>query len=236
MAYAVIGKWNNLVKEVNETSLNLDGSSNLYEVETSFVFNQPYVMWSYRYDGVTFEHIDSFPVKKIEDTWRDEYSDYKAARAAMIASVASIGFSNLSLRDKKIASKWFAVTKADRDTVHTLEEQIAYGKDFHLSSVKARRARLTAVKMEIYNRLTYSQVNDIMVASNFEVTGTNYVELGREGTEEGNAEGLFDYIEARLGTLWELTGLKVQAYIPLGMANCTELSTRLMDILKNGNY
>jgi hypothetical protein len=63
-----------------------------------------------------------------------------------------------------------------------------------------------------------------------------YINLGTEGTVEGDNEGLFDYILSRKNTTWENTGLSKQAYSPKGMADCQELSNRLIDILKNGNY
>ena len=62
-----------------------------------------------------------------------------------------------------------------------------------------------------------------------------YVNFGVEGSLEGDDVGLFDYLESRVGTPFENTGLLSKGYNVEGMT-INEFSERLMDVLKNGNY
>lgn len=237
MIYAIIGKWNNKVQELNEDSSNLTGSEDIYEVETNFAFPEPFVADKILYRDGSFILEEDRQLEIIDETWKDLYTDYKAARVAIYYLVVSKGgFDNLTSIEKEIAARWFVVGSDKQAQVFSLPEIIALGKIYNNSSGIARKARLEAMMIELWNRLSQNQVNDIISAMNFSKVSVNYIELGQEGTLEGNPEGLFDYVEARSGTSWENTGLRVQNYTPLGMSNCAELADRVMDILVNGNY
>ena len=160
--------------------------------------------------------------------------DYKVLRNNLIVQVATEGFSNLSVDEKKIASSHFAVSKTDRDTVHTIDEQISNGILFHKESTKARSDRRNAAEGEVYNRIQdgleqADLMNDVTAMLD------TYVNFGIEGTLEGDIEGLFDYLESRAGTSFETTGLLSKSYTVEGMT-VAQLSAKLMDIFKNGNY
>lgn len=237
MSFAIIGKWNNQVQEVRQTSLNLTGIENVYEVETSTVFNDPLVPNTYEYLNSQFRYLPDFPLIQIDRNWRSLYADYKLARVALyIAMMTKGGFDALDTEEKQIASKWFIVGRSERNQVHTVEQQVDNGLIYNAESINARRSRMTKCMIEVYNRLTDEEVKAVMAAMDFSRTTYAYVEAGQEGTLEGNEEGLFDYIEARTGTTWQTTGLRAQLYIPVGYANCGLLADRLMDILVNGNY
>lgn len=62
-----------------------------------------------------------------------------------------------------------------------------------------------------------------------------YLELGIQGTVEGDDEGLFDYILARNGTSYSASGLKLKLWSPIG-TDMVLLSNKMIDILKNGIY
>lgn len=238
MAFALIGKWNNLVQEVNETSSNLTGIEKLYEIETNYSFEEnPVIPDKYLYKNGIFSKLSDFPLVNIDNNWNQDYSDYKSARVALyVAMMTKGGFNNLSDEEKRIASKWFIVERTERSSVHTLQEQVTNGKWFDSNSKEARRQRFSVAMSEIYNRLTKEEVFQVLSAMGNDIV-EKYITYGTEGTVEGDLiEGLFDYIEARNGTAWSATGLAVQTFIPSGMANCSELATKLMDILKNGNY
>jgi len=161
--------------------------------------------------------------------------DYKARRKSIIIDVATRGFSNLNPREKKLASEHFAVAKADRDTVHTMEEQVTFGTKFHIHSIESRDNRRLSAVGEVYNRLTSGTDQMDLMA---DVSGLleQYVKYGIEGTLEGDIEGLFDYIEGRTGTTWETTGLPSKTGYTIEGMTLTQLKDRLMDILANGNY
>jgi len=161
--------------------------------------------------------------------------DYKRFRTSLATYVAAVGFANLSAADKLVASAHFVVVKADRDTVNTLAEQILNGRVFHSHSVDCRRTRTQCAESELYNQLQKADcdvaITDIVSSGLRDA----YVEFGREGTVEGDPEGLFDYIEARAGTAYAATGLAAKGYTPVS-GTLAALVTRVMDILKNGNY
>lgn len=162
--------------------------------------------------------------------------DYKVVRQKIIEGVIGAGgFSNLSTDEKEIAARWFAVVKADRDTVYTTEQQVQLGLVFHTKSVEARQARSLAVVMEIYNRLSKSDADDCLgdVVSN--QLDYYYSRYGREGTESGDPEGIYDYFQSVSETTWASTGLSSKTYTPVS-GTLSELVDRIMDILKNGNY
>lgn len=235
--FALIGKWNNRVQSVNEVSANLSGIENVYEIQTDFIFEFPIIPDAYEYKNSTFEKLTDYPLLLIDRNWSSLYPDYKAARTQLyIAMMTKGGFSNLLLEEKVIASKWFIVGRVERNSVHTVQEQIKNGLIYHENSVEARKHRFNACITEVYNRLDDDQIKAVMIAMDFSKTVYAYIDLGLEGTLEGNPEGLFDYINARANTQFEMTGLKVQNYTPVGYANCSELANRIMDILANGNY
>jgi hypothetical protein len=159
--------------------------------------------------------------------------DYKALRAELAAYVASAGFDNIPVNEQKVASEHFVVAKADRDKVHSMEDQVRNGMAFHKKSVKARSARLDAAEAELYNRLVPADAS--VVIDEVVALADKYEKFGREGTLEGDPEGLFDYIEARAGTSYDTTGLAAKSFTPVGMT-LAELVTKIMDILKNGKY
>jgi len=238
MAFALIGKWNNLVQEVKETSSNLNGIENVYEVETDYTFEEsPVTVNKYQYKDGTFSKLSDFPLVLIDQDWNKNYSDFKSARVALyVAMMTKGGFNSLSLEEKKIASKWFIVERTERGSVHSLQEQVINGKWFDSNSKEARRQRFSVAMSEIYNRLTKEEVFQVLSTMGNDIV-EKYITYGTEGTVEGDLiEGLFDYIEARNGTSWSATGLAAQSFTPTGMSNCSELATKLMDVLKNGNY
>lgn len=237
--YALINKWNHHVRDVVDVPETLTGGENYYQVETEFQFGEPVGPDKYIYEDGQFYDLTQRVMENIDQNWQTKelYRDYKVARVALfMIMMQKGGFANLSLAEKRVASKWFIVEKTERSSVHTHEEQVLNGVEYNAQSIKARKQRLTACMVEVYNRLTKDQINEVVATSNFNKIAYNYVELGQEGTQEGNPEGLFDYIGARAGTSWETTGLRVQPYIPVGMADCTELANKLLDILVNGNY
>lgn len=162
--------------------------------------------------------------KIINDNWKEIYFDYKQARSDMkLKLVASGGFNNLLLDNKKIVSSWFIVPKTDRDSVYSTLEQIKLGEVYHYYSKLARQLRLSKVLMFFYNILTNEQINQVLTL--ISTLATNYVDFGIEGTLEGNVEGLFDFIEARLNTSYQTNGVKTIANTDI-----------VMDILRNGIF
>jgi len=162
--------------------------------------------------------------------------DYKVVRRVMSNIVATSGFINLTSIEKRIASRWFVLPAHFRIQVHTIEEQITNGRVFHRRSIRARTTRLQQSKMEIWNRLTHDQLQEIIGDVHADNIESQYIDFGVEGTIKGDYEGVFDFVVGTSGTQYENRGLVNYPYTPSGMANMRELSDRIIDILDNGNY
>lgn len=197
-----------------------------------------------------FEECDT-----IED-W-DKYGhhtgkDYKVRRKEIQTRVYTKILGNpdnwdmLTLAEKKIASKYFLVPRVLRDTVHTDLEQNNNGLIFDEESCAVRSQRYKMIKPLLYNRLEMEDANEVIddmweiyaKVNGKEYTRSlveNYIMAGREGTLEGDPEGIFDYVLARTGTSFEHTGLLQKGFVTT-YGTLQELCNKFIDILKNGNY
>jgi hypothetical protein len=163
------------------------------------------------------------------------YKDYKKVRVDYAIYIASQGgFLSLVESEKIIAACNFLVGLSDRLSVLSLDDQLIYGLKFHKASVEARDSRVKSSMIYIYNKLSQSDIQS-MFQNPIDSMITRYINFGIEGTLEGNVDGLFDYLEARTGTLYETTGLSAQNYTPIS-GTLQDLVTKIMGILKDGNY
>lgn len=160
--------------------------------------------------------------------------DYKYIRNQVIIAVAITGWSNLDLKNKKLAAQMFAVEREQRDEVFSLEKQIEDGHTFHKNSCDSRQSRREAAEVEVYNRIVSGAEQADLMADVSQMLDA-YVQFGIEGTAEGDTIGLFDYVESRVGTPFFGGGLLAKTYSVEGMT-IPQLSVRLMNILKNGDY
>lgn len=169
----------------------------------------------------------------INDYWQRDYYDYKQARTDLnLTLIAKGGFDSLDLNEQIIVSKWFLVTEAQRQTVLTLEEEKKAAKDFLALSRVSRELRFDEC---IVNVLSYLESADIVtVKQDIKFLYDAYEHLGIEGTVEGDGEGLFDYIDSRVGTSYEFTGLRNKSFTVNHGYTINQLCDLLLDILKNG--
>lgn len=161
--------------------------------------------------------------------------DYKNFRASLAARVAQEGFANLSLVDKQLAARNFVVSKADRDSIFSLEEQVEHGAVFHADSILCREERYRRAASEVYNRLTGAESSLIVGTIITKGLDTLYKQYGIEGTPSGDVEGLYDFIAGTAGTTYSsgglIPGLPHRSFTPAGMT-IQELSDRIMAILR----
>ena len=97
-----------------------------------------------------------------------------------------------------------------------------------------KRANSVAIRVVL---LTYLQIID---AADFTRVTKDLIALyttrGIKGVNDGTSgEGLFDFIEGTVGTGYETAALRDQGY-SLKVGTFSELETKFMDILRNGNY
>jgi len=162
--------------------------------------------------------------------------DYKTIRKEIYISMLTAGgWANLSTEEKEICSKYFIVDASLRTEVHTVDEQIINGLTHHNESIKARNCRYTSAILEVYNRLTKIESDEILTSIRAHALDTEYITYGREGTLEGDPEGILDFIESRIGTSYENTGMSSMEYIPAGMT-MQELVDRCKVIIVDGDY
>lgn len=189
-------------------------------------------------DDVFVTHRDraQTQIENINCNWRKLFVDYKKARSVLKDLVWTIGFDNLSLIEKKIASRWFVVPQDMRNTVHSISQQVANGKVFHDNSVEARKQRADAGTSAMYNYLStvdaFSVVDDVV---NVYGLMEKYINYGREGVEEDTLDGLFDYLHSRSGSMYEGSGLLNKNITPIGIT-LPQLADAAMNIFKNGAY
>lgn len=163
--------------------------------------------------------------------------DYKFIRARIAELFLIAGWSNLSTEQKEICCRYFVVPKTNQDEIFGVSDQVANGVLFNKNAVASRAARINSASSEIRNRLQKSEAVEIMnEIFTSELLYDKYINFGNEGTLEGDGEGLFDYVESRVGTSYENAGLVNKNFTPNGYADMSAFSVHLMDILKNGNY
>jgi len=183
-------------------------------------------------DPIPAEYAD---VSGIENWWTFGYElrDYKYIRYEIMIIAAVTGWANLSLEEKTIAAKCFAVGLTERLEIFSVDQQINKGITHHRKSVQARSSREEAALSLLYAHL--SPVDANMVVDDTDNLMSVYINRGREGTTSGDPEWLFDYIEATPGTSYETTGFARKSITPMGMS-LNDLVTAVMRILRDGEY
>jgi hypothetical protein len=107
----------------------------------------------------------------------------------------------------------------------------------HILDVESCRARANALKLYI-SIGTYLSISD---ATDFFMTVENlYVgfrDQAIKGTQDGSEEGLFDYIESTVGTVYEFAGLSSKGYA-MQNGDLDELNfiAAIMDVIRHGKY
>lgn len=202
------------------------------------------------YRDVDYDHdfagsgdVDVTDCETLEFMYNEDRADYQRYRRGLKLWVADIGgFDLLTTEQKEHVATEHAVSRVDRDKVHTVDEQIITGRIFHEKAIASRQDRIRRAEAECANRLDEAHLTTcISYFVNFSID-YNFVHFGLEGVLEGNdsGNGLFDWIEARAGTLFDPTGdypgLAVMPFPVIGMAGCNELSVRLMEIVKEGKH
>ena len=153
--------------------------------------------------------------------------DYIFCREQIMGWTASIGFSGLTQEEKEIASMTFSVSKSDRNSVHTEEQQMKFWEDLVFNSQDTREKRWKAAKSYISYFLTPPASWDIAQSTN--ELSNDYIIYGiRENSTDG-IDGLFDWINST-SSYSGGTGFNGKAYYT------DEYRDNLMKILKDGIY
>jgi len=197
--------------------------------------NAPFVAANVR---PSIDYVDVTSIENWSEFGRRTNKDYKFIRNEIKILANAIGWINLTTSEKKISAKLFVVTQSQRDELYTIKRQIKQGFLFHGSSIKARDQRWSHAKMEMMNRLEKDDWRIIDDDLNQNNLISQYINHGLEGTVEGDAVGLFDYIDARNGTPYGTgtKGLRNKNFTLTKSPNINTFTNQILDIIKNGNY
>lgn len=152
--------------------------------------------------------------------------DYNYVRNQMGLSVNQIGFNNLPLSEKIIASRYFLVGKSDRDTVVSEEEQIGYWNVLIENSQNCRFNRWEAAKK--YISYTLPPVDSSNLAKSTSELCNDYINYNIITLSKDGISGLFDYLKGE--------GNYVNLGYPSKPYWTQENQDKIIDILENGNY
>lgn len=157
---------------------------------------------------------------------------YKKCRSIIKEKVLTIGFDNLTDGEKEIACKLLIPTQAQRKTVHTVEEQIKFGKIWQDKSKKYRADTINYLFSELYNRL--SQIDVLSILPTIEPLKINYLEYGIESKDRDYITGIYDYF---LSTE-EFTGIgfNTETFTVKGFDNCSDFSDHIIKIFNGEQF
>jgi hypothetical protein len=193
-----------------------------------------YVSWSY---GDVYG-----PAFLIDDTTPSGYSDistiinwdnhghmlkdYNYVRDRIKELTDSIGFSNLTLEEKIISSKYFVVGKSDRDSVISESDQKDYWDILITESQNSRFNRWEHAKKYISYKLT--PINSSDLAKSTSELCNDYINYNIITKVKDGISGLFDYLKGEGD--YTINGYPSKSYWT------QQDQDSLMDILQNGNY
>lgn len=152
--------------------------------------------------------------------------DYNYVRSQINTIVTQAGFNNLTLNEKIIASKYFLVGKADRDTVISEEEQVNYWNILVENSQDCRFKRWESAKKYISYKLSPIDSSDL--AKSTSELCADYINYNIITKAKDGISGLFDYLKGE--------GDYVGSGYPSKSYWTQADQDRIMDVLENGNY
>lgn len=181
--------------------------------------------------GINHEiNLEYIGIMNDENMQKHCQKDYKQHRKDLI-QLMTVSGSELDMNTLKYASAHFCAPKELRDMFFSLEEQIELGKDFHQRSTESRKNRWNSGLVYLYNYVTLA--DSFIIGQELELLAFRYLNYGIEGTPEGDAEGLFDYILATSGTSFENTGLaKKELELVVSGVTYSGLADKIISILR----
>ena len=156
----------------------------------------------------------------------DKLKDFNYVRDRIKYFVDTIGFSNLNLDEKIISAQYFLVTKSDRDTVLSEDDQKIYWSSLVENSQKSRFSRWEHAKTYISYKLTPMNSSDL--AKSTSDLCNDYINFNIITKNKDGISGLFDYLKGE--------GDYVTNGYPSKSYWTQQDQDSLMGILENGNY
>ena len=126
------------------------------------------------------------------------------------------GFAALSDIDKELASKYFCVSKTDRDTIHNDETQESNWFDFVVNSETCRLGRWNKAKSFASFRLSPTDSTDLAITT--ALLNEKYIKYGVETLSVDGSSGLYDWVNGT-GDYSDGSGFSSKLYYTLELKN-----------------
>lgn len=143
------------------------------------------------------------------------------------------GFNTLTNPQKQICCELLIGSHAARlGFLGSHNTMVLLGLAYHKQASEARNIRFAYAIQEAHTRLPD---NAKEIPGEVSTQIIDFIYFGIEGTQEGDPEGLMDYLYGRAGTTWDAAGLINKPWTPDGIT-LTQLVNNLYDILHKGEY
>jgi hypothetical protein len=157
--------------------------------------------------------------------------DYRRLRHELIEYVTQ-NFSTMSIDELRQAALHFCAPVEVINQFFSTTEQLQNGKEFHKQATKCRKDRFDGAVTALFNYLTYEETGQIITSLDDYIW--KYVDLGVEGTTEGDIVGVFDYFTSTSGTTFENSGFLNTGFVPQHSISLIQLRDFILNILQNG--
>ena len=166
--------------------------------------------------------------------------DFKYCREKIIIKATTItnnyqnGLTDLSEIEKSIVIEYMA---CPTDLIiNELGTGLEYKENVNLwiqRSKKARVQRWEELKFQVFNTLTEAKA--LLAEAEKDGLLALYIE-GVEGVGPDGGSGLFDFIDATIGSNYESNGLRTRSYTPITGQSMTQVCNLYMSIIQDGEY
>lgn len=187
-------------------------------------------------ENLSSSYADITTIENLSEHGHHTGRDYKFIRSEINTLYDSSTWSELSDDEKSVCSIYFICSPTEAADVHDVPTRVAYGELFHINSVESRMKRISRAMSEARTRIQQSDVQELIDDLESSNLLDTYITFGREGTIEGDPEGLFDWVESRAGTSFDGIGMSSKSYTVEGYSDMSDFTVYIMDIIKTGNY
>lgn len=184
------------------------------------------------YDFAGNSAVEVTNLQTIRDFYTLNILDYKQYREGLKSVFADTsGFNSQGTWEKELYAENMISTPAEALTVYSIDEMTVFGDMFHERSVNVRSWRMRRAESVFYARLGTSQAGPIIGDLLTYALKSKYIDYGIESKAIDGSDGIYDYLQATEGTIFESGGLPNAGLTPTGMT-MQELSDECYKIMK----
>ena len=162
---------------------------------------------------------------------RDQFKEYIKTLSILNPKTVNDGFDQSSTAEKILCCEHKIGSHSQRVAVVTLANVVSFGVQYKSRTGKSREIRMIYAVALLHNYLPNNAPTVLDEARN---PILDYYIFGREGTAQGDQEGITDYFNG-LGS-YSGAGLINKSWTPEGGLTMQQLITNTEDIILNGNY